>query len=497
MTTRINDEMPIRSISEMKSNAWRDAFVHHEKGTRYTKQDFDKLKADYVAKYGYALAIPDFNDIIHWKSPEAMTPQELKDKKLRSLQQVLASPSPEIARKYSSMMTWLDNVQDAMTVGVVAAQILIRLAPRIMSRFVPGLGWVILAYDVLNIVNMLARTPMTPLNIKRNTCHMIRDNPFTKKAQRFRLFKLRRLKPTFGNLLEVAQTLDNVAGVGLCLGGIVGTIQDTAFGAYRSIKGEKVTAGWNMPKVDMREFLATQGQKGAAMINAGGQTFDDELHFWTYVTAAGSAVITSPLMEEENLWDIITDPMSTILPAPRPTDPITLAVIQEAGLDIDAGIGWPANGKTEISMDELTDWQAPRLRESFQNFSERHKKDWYGFITATMTEQANTMIFDSIEPGADKIETYTPAVHVIMQMTKMGIWFDGTPTPEVWMPFEDWCNQFWEHYGDYPGVREARNKLDLLGIPTTTTQPADYPAEIRSLFPPEALDESLWTQEYT
>ena len=485
-----------RSYSADASAIRKDMFPAKTKKRRFTTQDLDELRAAYVQQHGYAIAVPDFNDIIHWKSPEAMTEGELKNLKMKRLQQVLASPSPEIARAYGSVMTWIDNVQDAMTTGVVAAGLLIRWAPRVLARAVPYLGWAMLAYDIMNITNTIARTPMAPLGIKRRVCEVVRDNPFTKKAQRSRMDKLKNMKPGFGALLETMQTLDNVAGVGLCLGGVVGFLQDTVFGAYRKITGEEVKAGWDMPKVDMREFLATQGQKGAAMINSGGQTFDDELHFWTYVTAAGSSVITAPLMEEGNLWEIIPDPMTTILPAPRPTHPLTLAVIQEAGLDVDAGVLWPANGLKKISMDELTDWQAPRLRESFQNFCKRHQHDWYGFVAACMTAQANDAIFDSIDPGADKTETYIPAIHVVMQMTKRGVWFVETPTKEAWQPFEDWCDRFWSHYGDYPGVKEARNKLDLLGIATTTTKPKTYDAETQRLFPPEALNETLWEETY-
>ena len=232
-----------------------EVFKKYDKQKRFTVKDFDELKAAYVAKYGYQSAVPDFGDIVHTKLPGLMSDQEKKDLKMKHLQQILASPAPDLARSYGSVMTWIDNVQDAMTVGVVAAHLLIRLAPKIMARFVPGLGWALLAYDVLNLVNLLARTPMNPLGIKRNTCKVIRDNPFTRKAQKGRIQKLLDMKVGFGALLETLQTLDNVAGVGLCLGGVVGYIQDMGWGLYRKATGARVTSTWDMPQVDVTRAL--------------------------------------------------------------------------------------------------------------------------------------------------------------------------------------------------------------------------------------------------
>lgn len=485
-----------RSIRTDTAAAWNTAMKAYRREKRFTKKDLDEMKADYVAKYGYTIAVPGFNDIIHWKHPAAMSEEELKDQKRKRLQQILASPTPEWGRSYSSIMTWLDDIQDAMTTSVVAASLLIRWMPKIMSRFIPYVGWAMLAYDVMNLMNTLGRAPMTALSVKRRACEIIRDNPTLKQRAMRNAENIKIMKPSFGNLLEVLQTLDNVAGVGLSLGSAMGFIQDMAFGAYKSLSGEDVKVKWTMPKQEIDEFMALKSKKATAMIQSAGQTFDDELHFWTYVTNAGSDVIVAPYIQEADMATIIDAPMTTILPAPAPTDPITLAVIAESGLDVEKGRQWPVHEGKEISLDELTDWQAPRIRESFQNFMQRHKQDWYGFVAACMTSQGNNMIFDAMDPGADVEESYTPAVHVLLQMTKRNTWLQPIPTPEQFKPFEDWCNSFLENFDSYPDQKEIRNKLDLLQIPWTQTQPMDYPSEVQELFPPDVLDETTWEATY-
>ena len=52
---------------------------------KYEKKDFDKLKSDYVEKYGYVIGIPKVSDIIHVIPKDLKTVEEIKAEKKEAL----------------------------------------------------------------------------------------------------------------------------------------------------------------------------------------------------------------------------------------------------------------------------------------------------------------------------------------------------------------------------------------------------------------------------
>jgi hypothetical protein len=65
-------------------------------------------------------------------------------------------------------------------------------------------------------------------------------NPFSMHARLDRSRTLRSWKPSIYNLMEVAQTTDQLFGVGVAFGGLVGLVQDSAFGAEQARRGVPV-----------------------------------------------------------------------------------------------------------------------------------------------------------------------------------------------------------------------------------------------------------------
>lgn len=144
---------------------------------------------------------------------------------------------------------------------------LLGVAGRLAARFVPVLGWVILASDLLNLLSFFAMmaTPMYALlcegpskavaagvpaalfkqALKRESWRAHKLNPFSLKATAARAFRAGPRLPGFSNLVEVAQTTDQLFGMGLSLGGGVGLIQDLSFGLAAQAEGREVEfRGW-------------------------------------------------------------------------------------------------------------------------------------------------------------------------------------------------------------------------------------------------------------
>ncbi len=183
----------------------------------------------------YTIDIPGAADIFilptnKWNSFDAKV-QRIRRMKTR------VSPVPKSLNWIPSAINYIDDVQDLLTVSLTLAKPLLRRLP---ARFVPYLGWVLLANDVLNISTLILGTAVggtTPKRIGRETADFM---------QAIRTRGLRRVEPFLnetnwlGFALQAAQVSLNLTGYGLRLGGIFGAISDTFWGTIRALGGAKV-----------------------------------------------------------------------------------------------------------------------------------------------------------------------------------------------------------------------------------------------------------------
>ena len=258
---------------------------------KYTKRDFDDLKTDYNNQYGYTIRVPQWDDIVHLTPTLLKDPAIIKAEKKEALTRILESPAPDWARKYSSAMTWIDDVQDTMSIVYPLLSMLGRVAPKVFGKLIPVIGWIGVGYDLLNLANAVGRAPLTLMKSKRETCKLKRRNPFSKTSRLENVGKIRNYKPGISDLIQVAQTLDQFTGFGLSLGAVMGAITDSIFGAYRYLNGEPVKWSFDPPEVNTLNMLGAKGLKASAAINSQGQVFSELTHFWTYITAYLSSMV--------------------------------------------------------------------------------------------------------------------------------------------------------------------------------------------------------------
>lgn len=485
-----------KSYFQDNRTAWDDATRKWPERKKYNKPDLDKMKAEYVAKYGYTVLIPDFGDVVHYKPDEWMSVADRRERKARNLQRILSSPSPEWAQSYSSAMCWIDNIQDAMTTGLVLSLLVRKWLPKVFARAVPVLGWMLLAYDLLSFMIQMGRTPFTPMKAKRALCEVVRSNPFTKKAKRRRHFRLWNMRPGWGAACEILQTTDWLLGVGLCLGSIMGTIMDSAFALHRYATGDRVRWVREPQAHEIYDITRFKSLRAAAMISSAGQVFDDEFHFWTYITYTGNALFAASTILDDPPEEYYEDPMDVMIPADRPTNPETIEVIEAAGLSVEDGVRWPANNEKEIVLHELSDWQAQHCYKSTIDYLFRHKKDWNGFLAAGFMHEAHNLLLDSLDPGAEVDEEYEPITHVSLQMVKNGI----TPTDETqtqqWGKFAQWTADHRAVNKEWPSIKEVTQRLDLYGVAYRTSFATIQDERAKDVFPPESLDATLWETDF-
>jgi len=215
---------------------------------RFTTTEFKQMREKFQAKYGTAVNVPGFEDIIHigtlakisdqemaahraaqkLKVPSPLSSEQLRTlavKKARFLR-ALKSPTPSWVNNVASVAMALDNVEDALVTLSVFGRLGSYITKKLWQREIPGVGWVMLGADILNFFNMISWTTFAANGGKRKLEDLAERNPFHKKAKAKRALKLKRTWPTFGEALEIAQTADQLFGYGLCLGGILGMLTD-------------------------------------------------------------------------------------------------------------------------------------------------------------------------------------------------------------------------------------------------------------------------------
>lgn len=151
----------------------------------------------------------------------------------------------------------------------VAGRAGLGIAARTLGRLIPGLGWVLLAGDLFNLLAWLGTAGMVgyaltcfgpraalaagtfpaltrglpglrPCGIKGNVAALADHNPFAMERRLDRRATMSRATPGLGNLLEVFQTTDQLFGVGISFGAIVGAFTEGAYGAELATRGESV-----------------------------------------------------------------------------------------------------------------------------------------------------------------------------------------------------------------------------------------------------------------
>jgi len=144
------------------------------------------------------------------------------------------------------------------------------IGSRLLGRLIPGLGWILLAADLINLLSYLGIAGMAgygvacfgpgkglaglaaplimrgtgllgPCGIREKVTAIGELNPFSMTRTAARQARLARATPSLGNLLEVLQTTDQFWGVGLSFGAIVGAFTEGAYAAELQARGERAS----------------------------------------------------------------------------------------------------------------------------------------------------------------------------------------------------------------------------------------------------------------
>lgn len=375
-------------------------------GPKLSSAEFKKKQEDYADEYGYRYSIPGFDDIIHldfekpmsaeeerwWKQKKysEFTPERydeikyMKWKRREKYLDMLGSPVPDILNTRASLMTAIDNAQDAMSVVAAIGIITANWLPRQISKVITGpLGWMMATADILNLAMEFLTPEQRLIARKRLNEELTENNPYSKKARLKKIERLQKHGLGLGKILEALQVTKDVFGQGISLGPLMGLPVSIISGAARWALGKPVYVRYPIPNIPiwkrriLRAFNSdpiVMGVKGLL------STLDKHKYLITGNLRAQNAKVHgsvwNPIEKLDNVGNIE-------VMAPVPWNILTLEVIQEidaAGID---KIGWPSTGEKWSTVDDISMSTHRSISSRFDRYCKNNRRNWEGFVGAS------------------------------------------------------------------------------------------------------------------
>lgn len=318
--------------------------------------------------------------------PSPLSADQINElKRRRDLARAIAkSPVPEWRQSMNSAMTWLDNLEDGLTTLAYLARVVgffykpALLASGLLEGGAMALDW-LQALDPLRQLTAVPKRKAEELRNRSPDAKTGRKGPqkphngkpptWTKMLPpkvRKPLEKLWPLLPSIPESLEIAQTTDNVFGVGLSLGPIFGAIEESIWTEY-----DKGVTRWKKmvesPGIYQGQLVSENQQSPTRIqpIKPGKEfqkllvtapclapilaTASQPLAQRIMITLAGAAQFRTEQLYTIDIDDYLIQKGNEPLQAPRPMRPLTILALEESGCDPYRPGAWPLPGAPEYA----------------------------------------------------------------------------------------------------------------------------------------------------
>lgn len=449
---------------------------------KFTDSKYEEQKAKYNRREGYSVTLPALDDIIKIKTFKPMTEQETGDWKnkryynihpdrLAEIQRekeskrnkyltMLKAPSPEVLRSWGAIATALDDTQDALStlacIGMIAGAVLGGTAAAALSGPV---GWLAGAAFLLNLLNPMSRLKgpgggaKAGRAAKKELEKLTDKNPFSKKSMAKIAKKMKKFRPSLSNLIEALQVTGDVFGIGISIGPIMGLAQDLASGLVRMAMGQKVTFTTGPPHVPAHVMVAQKVLKGQAANHGYAWKSDISDEIASMVATNLALQVIEPYLQDWNPFDQVDDLANCMVEAPRPTNILTLEVIEEMGYNLDDICNWPQNGEHWITLAELQEKTAPQAAANLQYFAEQNKNNALAFTAAQNAHDFALGTIEAIEGPGQVYQEYSHIERIVIIILDNGWCYPDDITDAQIKKFEDWCYVH-EYMNTQPNYRD-------------------------------------------
>ena len=418
---------------------------------KFTDAEFEQQRADYIAKYGYTIYVPGWEDIIHMPLEKSFTEQEelrwaakdwdfftptrldelkaIKERRRRMYLRLLGSPQPKILRNRGSILVALDNNQDALSTLSMIIRIAYTVVPLVWKKILTGpVGWIMTMSDILNLCTYVMTPERSAIRTKRIKDTITDKNPFSRKARLKRSMKLFKEKIGTGTIIEALQTTDQVFGYGISLGAIMNLPFDMALGSVRRLDGAKVTMLTPDSQPRFWTIQAANAWKSLTTIFTTRKIFDvaEALPMLILSHLVAVAVhVALPTMDPNNE---IVDLDQYMVKALEPKKAYLREIMEENGDDPDDFTGWPLTNEKESSCTRIAGEGYKIATTNFQDWCYANRYSMEAFYGAQRANDAAHFMLATLG-GDDAVEyDYTAAEKSTHSLLNLGYRFPFTLT---------------------------------------------------------------------
>lgn len=456
---------------------------------KFTDDQFEKQKDAYNRKNGYTVTVPALDDIIHlapmmpitddeaakWTSgkkeeiPKTRRAeiQEYKNKKKQKYLNMLASPSPKIVRSAGAILTSLDDFQDCIStlacIGLITAAVVGGTTAAVLSG---PLGWIVGVTTLMSMINPYSRLrgrkgrPYTGRAAKKNLEQLTDKNPFSQKARARYAKNITKFRPSIGNAIEALQVTDQVFGVGVCLGPIMGFAQDLIAGGVRKLAGEDVHFQGPDTYTPKHVTKAARALKSSTAFNGFPWSSDFMDEVGSFIAPNLALQVMHPYIQGRNPFRDVDRLAAAEVLAPRPTDIITLELIKESGADIEDVCNWPQSGSAWMSYGDLADATAAQATANLNYFAERHKNSPLALLAAQNARDFALGVLGCIE-GDDQVQIeFLSTSRIVIMILDNGWCYPDDITDAQVEKFEDWCRVH-EYMNTVPTAKDIKSYAEI------------------------------------
>jgi len=360
------------------------------------------------------------------------------------------------------------------------------IGARLLGRLIPGLGWILLAGDLFNLLAWLGSWGMAgyaaacfgpragaaaaflpaltsglpglrPCGVKAKVSQIGDLNPFAAERRLDRRSRLARATPSLGNLLEVFQTTDQMYGVGISFGAIVGAFTEGAYSTELASRGESVqtvaprgTLGvvgvggavaalqtrskalgafaasallldvvGRTATAPLREKVkAAQILQNGPVLNGTQETFTEVEHVEALINYAVALDLVASDLAGVPWQDFLAPELPVTMAPPVYHDPFTLDFIRELDPGLDTLGRWPMpGGPRVVDSSRLAEHFAREIPGALRNFLAPRRDGpvamFYGGLVNLVTDKLWAML----EGGPRVMRTrWTPEYRVLTAM---------------------------------------------------------------------------------
>lgn len=463
---------------------------------RFTTEEFEKKKAEHVAKHGYTIYIPGIEDIFKLDYENKPTEEEVKAYRKKDFTKIsqkryeeiraymkrrkamylrmMESPEPSWMRNISSVMCTLDDVQDCLAAAGLVGRVASMILPAAARKALAGpLSWVMTMEDIARMWTIMSKLPLGILSCPKFFKAMSKLNPLGREARLRRAWKLKKGKFSKWDLLQAAQSSNTLFGVGTCMGALIGLAQDIITGYHRAMMGEKVKFKMMPPPMWSQESKASRATRAPTIYFGGGQEFTERDHMEAVVAANLATQVLQPYMKIWNPLDQVENWRGLEIHAPVPTNPVTLCMFEDLGVDWKSHVGWPFVDKEYVGIEEWTDTMMPRCLDNMTNYLWRNRHNIWGGLTAYNSVELIENTLGLLEGEEDVDVDYNPVQKQYFALNTQHWRMPCGTTGEQAAHMYDVVNRSCAAHGVLP-VKEIVKKVEAeCGFKLTTEAPVE------------------------